>query len=193
MLLEEFLQGNGHLLLDDAGIVHMTAQGKQLHAVIVLATEAVEPVGAAAENGGGHGHGLAVGDGGGTAVQTGIGGEWGLQTRLALLAFQRLQLGGLFTADVGTSTTVDEDVKVVATATGIAADEARDEMDGFECVPLLVSLVDGFFQANALVVEFTTNVDVGGAGVHGVTGNQTTFHQGVGILTDNFTILHRQY
>ena len=90
MLLKKFLQGNGHLLFHNTRIIHMTTQSKQLHTMIVLATKAVEPVGATTENGRSYGHGLTVSDGGGTAVQTGIGGEWRLQTRLALLAFQRL-------------------------------------------------------------------------------------------------------
>ena len=85
---------------------------------------------------------------------------------------------------------MNKDIKVVTTATGIAADEARYNYT-MECLPLLVSLVNGFFQTNTLVVEFTTNVNVGSTGMHGITGNQTTFYQGVGILTDNFTILHR--
>ena len=106
----------------------MTAQGKQFHTMIVLTTKAVEPVGTTAENGGGDGHGLAVGDGGGTTVQTGIGGEWRLQTRLALLAFQGFQLGRFFTTDISTSTTMDKDIKVVATATSITTNEARDDM-----------------------------------------------------------------
>ena len=112
--------------------------------MIVLATKAIEPVGTTTKNGRSHGHGLTVSDGGGTAVQTSIGGEWRLQTRLALLAFQRFQLSGFFTTDVGTSTTMNKDIKVVTTATGIAADEARDNYT-MECLPLLVSFVDGFF------------------------------------------------
>ena len=68
----------------------MAADGEQFHSVVVLATQAVEPLRTTTENARGHGHSLAVGDGGGTAVETGRGGEWRLQTRLALLAFQRL-------------------------------------------------------------------------------------------------------
>lgn len=135
MLLEELLQRNGHLLLHHAGVVDMAAQGEQLHAVIVLAAQAVEPVGATAENGGRHGHGLAVGDGGGAAVETGVRGEWGLQAGLALLALEGLQLGGLFTAHVGTSAAVDEHIEVVTAAAGVTAKETKHELEGKEATP----------------------------------------------------------
>ena len=188
VLLEKFLQRNGHLLLDNTGVVNVTAESEQLHTVVVLTTQAVEPVGATTQNGGSHGHSLTVGDSGRTAVQTGVSGEWGLQTGLTLLTLQRLQLSGLFTTHVSTSSAVDENIKVVTRAASIATNQTTHETNS-ALLPLLIGFVDGFFQTNTLVVEFTTDVNVGSTGVHGITSDQTTLHQSVGILTDDFTIL----
>ena len=129
MLLQQVLQGNTHLLLHHTGVVHMAADGEQFHSVVVLAAQAVEPLGTTTENARGHRHSFAVGDGGGTAVETGSSGEWRLQTRFALLALQGFQLGTLFSAHVGSSSAVDEDIKVVARSTSIATDETRNEND----------------------------------------------------------------
>ena len=188
MLLKELLQRDGHLLLHHAGVVDVAAQGEQLHTVVVLAAQTVEPVGTATENAGRHRHCLAVRDRRGTAVQTRIRGEWGLQTGLALLALQGLQLGGLFTAHVRTGAAVNKHIEVVTTSTGVTAEEANHHRREKK-LPLLVRLVNGLFQTNALVVELTTNVNIGSTRMHGVTGNQTTLHQCVGVLTNNFSIL----
>jgi hypothetical protein len=65
------------------------------------------------------------------------------------LALERLNEGGLLTADVSAHTTVDVDVKVVAGTASVLADQTG-----------LVSLLDGALQNSGLVVELTTDVDV---------------------------------
>ena len=55
-----------------------------------------------AEDGGGHGHGLYVGDRGRATEETNVGRERGFETGLALAALERLDQSSLLTADVGT-------------------------------------------------------------------------------------------
>ena len=56
-------------------------------------------------------------------------------------------------------------------------------------VPLLVRLVDGLLQVDALVVELTADVDVRRASVHRVASDQAALHQRVGLLADDLAIL----
>lgn len=49
--------------------------------------------------------------------------------------------------------------------------------------------MDGLLQVDALVVEFTADVDVRRASVHCVSGDQATLNQSVGLLADDFAIL----
>ena len=58
-----------------------------------------------------------------------------------------------------------------------------------EYPPLLISFVNSLFQTNRFVVKLSTNVNVSSTSVHGVSSNQTTFDESVGVLTDNLTIL----
>jgi len=60
------------------------ADAEQLRPRVVLAPERGEPLWAAAQDGGGDGDGLHVGDGGGAAVEADVGGERGLEAGLAL-------------------------------------------------------------------------------------------------------------
>ena len=90
-----------------------------------------------------------VGNSGRATEETNGSREWGLQTGLAGLALERLDEGGLLTTDVSAHTTVDVDVKVVARAAGVLADQTG-----------LVSLLDGALEDGGLVVELTADVDV---------------------------------
>lgn len=128
VLLQEVAQRNAHLLLHHAGVVHVAADGEQLHARVVLATQTAEPLGAATQNRRRHRHRLAVRHRRRTPVQTRVGGEWRLQTRLALLALQRLQLRALFSAHVRSRAAVDEHVEVVSAAAGVATEESASSM-----------------------------------------------------------------
>jgi len=73
-----------------------STQGRaRARAMVVLAPEAGEPVGAAAQDGGRDGHRLHVGHRGRAAVQAHVGREGRLEPRLALLALQALDQRGL--------------------------------------------------------------------------------------------------
>ena len=122
--LDHLLERHRHLLLDGARVVHVSGDVEELRPGVPGAAEAGEPVSAAAADGGRHGHGLDVGDGGGAAEDADVSGEWRLQSRLALLALEGLDERGLLAADVGAGAAVHEDVKVVAGAAGVLAQEA---------------------------------------------------------------------
>merc|ERR1719447_253869 len=82
--LDQLLQGDAHLLLHRAGVVHVAGDVEKLGAGVPGAAHAGEPVSSPPADGRGHG------DSGGTAEDTDVSGEWGLQAGLALLTLQAL-------------------------------------------------------------------------------------------------------
>lgn len=176
--VDQLTQRDGHLLLDCAGVVDVARNTEQLCTGVALGAERREPAGSTTHDGRADGDGLNVGDGGGAAEQTDGGGEWGLQARLAGLAFDRLDERCLLTTDIGTHPAVDVNIEVVARTAGVLANETS-----------LVGLVDSPLEDGCFVVEFATDVDVGGVGVHGATDNETTLNQLVGILAHDLTVL----
>jgi len=149
VLVDELTERDGHLLLNGGGVVDVAGNTEELGTGVALTTERVEPTSTATDDSRGDSDGLDVGDGRRATEDTDGSREWGLQAGLAGLALERLNKGGLLTADVGAHTTVDVDVKVVARAARVLADQAG-----------LVGLLDGALEDRSLVVELTTNVDV---------------------------------
>merc|ERR1719461_2160648 len=176
--LDQLLEGDAHLLLHRAGVVHVAGDVEKLGAGVPGATHAGEPVSSPPADGGGHGDSLDVGDSGGTAEDTDVSGEWGLQAGLALLTLQALDQGGLLPADVGASTTVHKEVEVITRATGVGSQEAS-----------VVGLPDGLLQVGGLVVELSSDVDVAGPGSHGGARDQAAFNQSVRVVPHDLAIL----
>merc|ERR1711972_483378 len=174
--LDQLLQGDAHLLLHRAGVVHVARDVEQLGAGVPGAAHAGKPVSSPPADGRSHGDSLDVGDSGGTAEDTDVSGEWGLQAGLALLTLQALDQGGLFPADVGASTTVHKEVEV--RATGVGSKEAS-----------VVGLSDGLLQVGGLVVELSSDVDVAGPGSHGGASDQAAFNQSVRVVSHDLAIL----
>lgn len=73
---------------------------------------------------------------------------------------------------------MDVDVKVVAGATGILANQAVG-----------VGLVDGGLENGSLVVELTADVNVGSGGIHAAAGKQAALDKLVGVLANNLSVL----
>lgn len=176
--VDQLTQGDGHLLLDRARVVDVTRNTEQLGTGVALGAERREPAGSATHDGRTDGNSLNIGDGAGAAEQTDGGGEGGLQARLAGLALDRLDERGLLTTDIGTHSAVDVNIEVVACAAGVLTDEAS-----------LVGFVDGPLEYGCFMVEFATDVDVGGVGVHRTTDNEATLDQLVGVLAHDLTVL----
>merc|ERR1719474_497910 len=176
--LDQLLQGDAHLLFHRAGVVHVARDVEQLGAGVPGAAHAGEPVSSPPADGGSHGDSLDVGDSGGTAEDTDVSGEWGLQAGLALLTLQALDQGGLLSADVGASTTVHKEVEVIAGATGVCSKEAS-----------VVGLSDGLLQVGGLVVELSSDVDVAGPGSHSSSSDQTALNKSVRVVPHDLAVL----
>merc|ERR1719402_1162337 len=165
-------------LLHRAGVVHVARDVEQLGAGVPGAAHAGEPVSSPPTDGRSHGDSLDVGHSGGTAEDTDVSGEWGLQAGLALLTLQALDQGGLLSADVGASTTVHKEVEVIARATGVSSKEAS-----------VVGLPDGLLQVGGLVVELSSDVDVASPGSHGRASDQAAFNQSVRVVPHDLAVL----
>ena len=178
MLVNEFTERNGHLLLDGAWVVHVAGDTEELGALITLAAETCEPVSSASANGGRHSDGLDIGDGGGASEKTDGSRERRLETRLSGLTLQGFNERGLLTTHICAHSSMDEDVEIIARATGVLADQAS-----------LVCLLDGTLQYGSLVVELSSDVDVCGGGVHSTPGDEAALDELVGVLAHDLTVL----
>ena len=90
VFVDELFEGDGHFLFDGAGVVDVSGDAEELGAGVALAAEGVEPVCAAADDGGCYGDGFDIGDGGGAAEEADCCWEGGLQPGFSWLAFQGL-------------------------------------------------------------------------------------------------------
>ena len=72
---------------------------------------------------------------------------------------------------------MEEDVKVVAAAAGVFAEETG-----------LVGFLDGAGEDGGFVVELAANVDVGGCAVHGAAGDETAFDELVWVFAHDFAV-----
>ena len=182
MLLNEVLERNTHLLLYDARVVDVAANAEQLGALITGTTETCEPWSTATANGWGDSDSLNVGDGGRAAEETNVGGEWRLQTRLALLALQTLDERSLLSTHVRTRPAMDIHVKVVSGPARVLADE-----------PGLVGLVDGLLEVPGLEEKLAADVDVGCVGVHGASGDEAALDELVRVASEDLAVFARPW
>jgi len=118
-----------------------------------------------------------VSHGGRATKESDVGRERRLETWFSLLAFQTLNQGSLFTANVSTSSSVEVDVKVIARAACVFTNETS-----------FISFSNGLLQVGSLLVELSTDVDVSSGSVHGTASDETSFNQFVGVSSENFTI-----
>lgn len=178
VLVNQLTQGNRHLLLDGDGVVDMARDTEELGALVSLTAKAGEPASSSAADGRGDGDSLDVGDGGGASEKTDGGGERGLETGLAGLALEGLDERGLLATDVGSGTSVDVNIEIVAGSAGVLANEAVG-----------VGLVDGSLEDGGLLDEFTSDVDVGGGRVHGSAGDEASLDELVWVLSHDLAVL----
>merc|ERR1719504_618076 len=176
--LYQLLQRDAHLLLHGAGVVHVARDVEKLGAGVTSATHTSKPFTTPPADSRSNSNSFNIGDSGGAAKNSNISREWGLQTGLPLLALKAFNQSSLLSTDVGASSTVDKQVKVVAGAAGVGSKEA--------CI---VGFLDGLLQVGGLVVELSSDVDVASPGTHGGTSNQAALHQGVRVVTHDLTIL----
>lgn len=68
-------------------------------------------------------------------------------------------------------------IKIVATATGILAEET-----------LGVGLVDGILKLNLLIPELTTHINVRSLSTHGKSNDKCSLNELVGVVSHNFSV-----
>src|SRR3546814_6296448 len=102
----------------------MTANLGGLVALVVLPPDGREPRSAPPQDGWGDRDRFDIVDRGRATVKADSCRERRLQARLALLALQAFDLGGLLAADIGARAAMDEDFEIIARAAGVLADEA---------------------------------------------------------------------
>merc|ERR1719173_296662 len=178
--LYQLLQGDAHLLLHSAGVVHVARDVEKLGAGVASAPHTSKPITTPPADGGSISNSFNISDSGGAAKNSNISWEWGLQAGLSLLPLKAFNQGSLLSTDVGASSTVHKQVKVVARAAGIGPKEAG-----------IIGLLDGLLQVGGLVVELSSDVDIASSGAHGSTSNEAALHQGVRVVTHDLTILAR--
>merc|ERR1711959_691903 len=160
------------------GVVHVARNAKKLGARVVLAAHPGKPVRTATQNGRRHGHRLHVGHRRWAAVQTCVGGERRLQTRLARLAFERLDERRLLAANVGAGSLVHVDLIVPARAARIGSQQAFS-----------TGLGNGLLQCNGFLIKLAANVNVAHVRVHGATGNEASLDELVRVVAHNLAVL----
>src|SRR5713101_4134343 len=107
-------QGYTHRLLVDAGPDHMPTHAEKPCAALTVRTYAGKAIGAMAQNVWDTGQGLHIVDDGRAREETRNSGEWGLYPGKAFPALERSKESGLFAADIGSGSAVDDHVQVKA-------------------------------------------------------------------------------
>mmetsp|Transcript_7723 Transcript_7723/g.47889 ORF Transcript_7723/g.47889 Transcript_7723/m.47889 type:complete len:475 (-) Transcript_7723:181-1605(-) len=180
--VDQLSEGDAHLFFHRARLVDVPTDAEELGPVIVLSSEAREPARPSTQDGRRHGDRFYIGDCGRAPVQAHACWEGRLQTRLSLLAFQAFQQGGLFSADVGPSTIVDEEIVVVPAAAGVFPQETR-----------VVGFLPGLLQSKPFVDVLSADVNVADAGTHAYTCQEAAFQQLVRIVSHDLAILARSW
>ena len=164
MFFDQFFQRNTHFFLDGARIVDMSGDTEELGARVAVAAEGSKPATAAAGNSRGYGDGFDVGDRGRASKKANGGRKGWLEARFAWFSFKRFDQGGLLAANVSTHAAVEKDVKVVAAAASVFANQS-----------FFVGFLNGTLQYSRFMVEFAPNVYIGCGAVHGSAGNEAAF------------------
>lgn len=180
VLLNQLSERDGHLLFDSDGVVDVAGDTEELSALVSLTTEASKPASTSSANSRSDSDSLDIGDSGGASEKTDSSRERGLKTRLSGLALEGLDQRGLFTTDVGTGTSVDENIEIVTRIAGVLANQS-----------ILISLVNRVLENGGLVDEFASDVDISSGCVHRSAGNETALDQLVWVLSHNLSIFAR--
>src|SRR3546814_10085959 len=107
----------------------MTVNLEELGALVVLPPDGREPRSAPPQDGGSDRDRFDIVDRGRATVKADSCRERRLQARLALLALQAFDLGGLLAAGIGARAAMDEDFEIIAQAAGVLAAEALFQIE----------------------------------------------------------------
>merc|ERR1711976_1113139 len=155
MTLNEFLQWDGHSLFYCAWVVYMARNIEQLCTSVSCASEPSKPVPTSPTNGRCHCNCFYIVDSGWTAENTNVSRERWLQAGFAGLSLQRFNQRGFLSTDICSSTTMQVDIEVKASATGILAQETS-----------FVCLLDGHLHIGSFIVELSSDINICCSGAH---------------------------
>ena len=179
MGVDQVAERDRHLFFHVARLVHVAGDAEQLRAGIVRTAKAREPFGAAAQDGRRNRNGFHIVHGRRAAIKPGIGREWRLHTRLALLAFKAFEQGRFLAADIGAGTVMDVNVKVPAIVIVLA-----DQLG-------LVGLLDRELHGMAFGNIFPAQVDIAFVGAHRAACDHAAFDEEMRVVPHDFAVLAR--
>ena len=177
MALDQFAERNSHRLFDVAGPLDMAGHAKQFGADIVGPADGGEPGRAATQDIGRDRDRLDIVHGRGAAVETDIGGEWRLQPRLALLAFEAFEQRGLLAADIGARAVGHIEIERPAVDIVLA-----DQL-------CLIGLIDRGLQMLALADKLAAHIDVAGMRAHREAREQAALDEEMRIVPHDLAVL----
>jgi len=155
----------------------VTTNTEEFCSRVLITAEALEPTGSSTHDSWAHGHSLDICHCGGAPVQASISWEGRLQSGATGFSLERFDETSLLTADVGTCTTVDNDIEVVTTSTSVLADKT-----------LCIGLINCTLELNLFVPKLASHIDVGGLSPHAEAYEQSTFYKFVWVMSQNLTI-----
>ena len=178
MSLNQFLQRNGHFFLNCAWIVDMAWDVEQLSPTIPVSSKGWKPLCSPPQNTWSDGNGFNIVDCRRTSKDSNISRKWRLESWFSLFPFDWFNERRFLATNIGTSTSMDEDVEVVSRSTCILSNESS-----------FVSFLDGDLEVTGFVVELSSDVNICCSSTHGSSSDQTTFDQLVGIMSHDLPIL----
>src|SRR5262245_46247007 len=137
--MDQFGQRNPQLPLDDSWSVHMPAHAVELRTgVLLVGADALEPIHTAIEDVGQIGESLDIVYDGWATIEALDGGKRRLLARVSALSFQRFEQTCLLSADIRSSTRVQDDVEIVIRSEDVRSQEPFGACFGKRLVEHLV-------------------------------------------------------
>ena len=177
MLVDEFLERDRHGFFDDARVVHVARDGKDLGTSVVLAAKAREPCCTPAQDRWNDGNRLDIVHGRRAAIEARARRERRLHAGHALFALKAFQQRGFLAANVCAGAVVQVNVEIPPRAGSVLADETR-----------VIAFVDRGLERFFLADVLAADIDVAGVRVHREAGDQTAFDQRVRIVSHDLPV-----
>ena len=187
MFFDEFSSGDTEGKFDAAGAVDMAAHTIKLGPIAAWVAgiiwirgdaDGFEPFGAAIEDVSYAAKRFNIINDGGFAKETFDGGEGRLDSGPGALAFEAFDESGFFSADVGASAAVEDDIEVDAGAENVFTEDSG----GF-------AFANGSIECAVAGAVFVAEVEVGFIGADGVAGENDAFDELMGIFFHQVAVI----
>jgi hypothetical protein len=155
----------------------VTTNTEELGTLVLVATESGEPRGTTSHDCRNNRDSLYICDGSRATVESSISWEGRLQSGSTGLALEAFNQSRFFTANIGSSTTLNIDIKVVATSAGVLSNEA-----------LSVCLIDSLLELDHLVPELSTAVNISSLCSHTETNNECALNEFMRVMSQYLSI-----